>query len=176
MAERERIAQMHILGKNKSKIAAETGHTRKSIAKIIQESDIPAYIEKVRGEFVGLGGIAVKTLKDEMENGNYELAYKFLKDSGILADVQGRTLAARVAGVKPEVTHAALDAEARELILNSLSEADRRVFAVLQMFRAKSEAFGMPDIDVGLQPTDSLPGREHLAHPAEQAPQEKRGA
>ena len=101
LMERERIAQMHLLGKNKSEIAAETGHTRKSIAKIISEADIPAFVEKVRGQFVGLGTLAVQTLEAEMRNGNYELAYRFLKDSGIIVDVESRSLAMGIATGKP---------------------------------------------------------------------------
>jgi hypothetical protein len=169
LMERERIAEMHILGATKRKIARETHHTQRSVARIIQESDIPAYCAQVRGEFVGLGSLAVTTLETEMRKGNFELAYRFLKDSGILADVQGRALAAKVAGVTPETTHAALDVEARELILNSLTDSDRQIFKVLQMFRSKSEAYSMPPIDVGLKISEG-------PAPAEQTPQELRGA
>ena len=70
MAEAERIAQMHVLGKTKRQIARETGHGRRQVAKIIEESDQPAYVAKIRGQFVGLGDIAIATLKAEMEKGN----------------------------------------------------------------------------------------------------------
>ena len=59
IAERARIEQRAFMGENVSKIARETKHSRQAVAKIIAESEIPAYVEKVRGKFVGLGELAV---------------------------------------------------------------------------------------------------------------------
>lgn len=170
LMERERIAQMHMLGKNKSKIAAETGHTRKSIAKIISEANIPQFVEKVRGRFIGLGELAVETLENEMRAGNWELAYRFLKDSGILADIEGRAFALNVATGNP-TSQVALTPESRDLLLNSLSESDKRVFRVLELFRRKREAYGMGD-DI-MPPAFNV---ESTAAPAEQEPNVKKGA
>ena len=120
LTERERIAQMYMLGKNKSKLAAETGHTRKSVARIIKEADIPKYVEHVRGRFVGLGELAVETLEKRMKSGDWELAYRFLTDSGIIADVEGRAFASRVAAWIRQSTCSCLP-DALQLILGSLS-------------------------------------------------------
>lgn len=142
LMERERIAQMHMLGKNKSKIAAETGHTRKSIAKIISETNIPAYVEKVRGRFVGLGELAVETLEKEMKSGNWELAYRFLKDSRILADTAARTFALNVATGNP-TSQVSLTPEARDLMLNSLSVLPRLPSSLARRDSASGVRFQM---------------------------------
>ena len=152
MAEAERIAQMHVLGKTKRQIARETGHGRRQVAKIIEESDQPAYVAKIRGQFIGLGDTAIAALKKEMERGNYELAKWFLEKTGAIADVEGRAFVAKMAGVSGTAPNAGeapkqmLAAEARDLILASLSGPDRQIFRVLETFREKARAYGIPDV------------------------------
>ena len=99
LLERERIVQMSMMGKKQREISRDTGHARKSIARIISDANIPAYVETVRGQFVDLGTAAVKAIKKKIEEGDVDLAKWFLTNSGIVADVKAGMLAANAAGV-----------------------------------------------------------------------------
>lgn len=174
MAERARIEQRAMMGHSNRKIARETGHSKASVARIIAESDIPKYVEHVRGKFVGLGDIAVETLEKEMRKGGpgaVALAYKFLKDTGIIADIEGRAFASRVAGVDP-AKQLELSPDALQFILGSLSAGDRRIFRVLSMVQTKSKEYGIPDFDD--VPAMNVTATEvSAAAPAESAPDAK---
>lgn len=174
MAERARIEQRAFIGQSASKIARETGHTRRSVAKIIAESDIPKYVEKVRGQFVGLGTLAVTTLEKEMRAGNWQLAYRFLKDSGVLADIEGRAALISVATGKPAQT-VGFEPSTRDMLLASLSEPDKRTFRVLETIREKALAYGMPSFDESVPGEDSPIANVPYA-PAEQTPEARKSS
>jgi len=161
LVRREEIVQQHMLGKTQRRIARETGHSRDAVAKIIAEADIPSYVQKLQSKFVGLGELAIETIANEIKKGNHELAYRYLKDIGVLVDQQARKAALTAAGVS-NPSQLSLTPESRDLILASLSDADRRVFRVLQTFREKSIAYGLGDnID--------LPEPGNSANPSETA-------
>jgi hypothetical protein len=101
-----------------------------------------------RERFYALVPAALTALQHALENNKEpRIAYQVLTDTGVIpsADERLSTL------TQPPRS---LSDEAREALLESLSEKDKMLFRVLKMFQEKAEVFGMrPDSIIPSDPS-----------------------
>jgi len=146
--EREKIVQMRICGKSARQISRETGRDRDTISKIVREADMPAYVEKLREQFHGMGELALKSVRRKIVK-DADFAYKFLIDIGVIP--RGDTVP-----INPPAREAQPVSEAlRDQLLAAMSEKDKIKFRLLAMAESRKDAYGLPP-----ESLEFLPGHE----------------
>jgi hypothetical protein len=97
-----------------------------------------------------MGELALKSVRRKIAR-DADFAYKFLQDIGAIAREDS-------VPINPPVTQSkALNAEAREQLLNALSEKDRIKFRLLAMAESRADAYGMPPESI-----EFIPGVERV--------------
>jgi hypothetical protein len=135
-----RIMQRHVTGESNREIARVEEVDRKTVARVVRSPEFQDHMRQQRERFYALVPAALTALQHALENNKEpRIAYQVLTDTGVIpsADERLSTL------TQPPRS---LSDEAREALLESLSEKDKMLFRVLKMFQEKAEVFGMrPD-------------------------------
>jgi hypothetical protein len=85
-AKQERVRQRYLVGQSISMVSREERRDRRTIANVIQKTfaKLKEFIETNRAQFLALIPLARSAIKKGMENGQTDVAYKFLTDAGVV--------------------------------------------------------------------------------------------
>jgi hypothetical protein len=135
-----RIMRRHVSGESNREIAHTEEVDRKTVASGVRSPEFQVHMRNQRERFYALVPAALVVLQHALEyNKDSRTAYQVRADTGVIPSLEERlsTLTQPPRSISDE---------AREALLESLSEKDEMLFRVLKMFQEKAEALGMrPD-------------------------------
>jgi hypothetical protein len=141
----ERVFQRYVAGDNYSKIARDEHLNRRTVTKIIavRAEDQKEYIAKTREIAVGLVVPALACVKQSIDNGNAEMAYRLLEDIGTIPS--SRKGAGKTAADDAPETDITQDVRAQQILVSRLNPKQRMIWEMFSMFVDKKEAYGELD-------------------------------
>jgi hypothetical protein len=142
LAQQERIYQRFLSGESMRSIAQTEGRNRRTIRKVVAvaEEDQKEFIKKTREIAVGLVVPALARVKQSIDNGNAEMAYRLLEDIGVIPSSR-KGAKPTIAEDAPE-TDITQDVRAQQILVSRLNPKQRMVWEMFSMFMDKKEAYG----------------------------------
>lgn len=138
-AQQQRIVLRAASGESVTDISRAEKRSYKTISNVIlKNSDkLRDHLEKSRADFLAMIPVGLATIKKGMEDGQTDLAYKFLTDAGVVGSTIVR--AHENAGV------AAADTE-------HLSGSDQMLISFVKMAKQRAQDYDLPDDALELRP------------------------
>ena len=131
--------QRHVTGESNREIARTEEVDRKTVARVVQSPEFQDHMRQQRERFYALVPAALDALQHALENNkDPRIAYQLLTDTGVIPSADEKS------SVLTQAPQSISD-EARETLVASLSEQDRKVWRVLRMFQEKAAAYGLPE-------------------------------
>jgi predicted transcriptional regulator len=110
LPQQERIRARHIAGESLSEIARKEGRHRATITKIVRSEEVAQFVAEQRAKLYGYVEAALSAVFSGLSAGDYEFAYQFLKDIGVVPSETER-----LAAQAPETTGSNSDGVKRQM-------------------------------------------------------------
>jgi hypothetical protein len=141
-AQQQRILGRHIAGQSLRSISRDEHRNYATVANVILKSSekLREYLEKSRADFLSMIPVGLATIKKGMQNGQTDLAYKFLTDAG----VAGSSIVRNVDGSQVAVETS-----------DPLSDKDQYFVRLAKMAHQRMKDFDLPDDTLEIEPSEN---------------------